>query len=367
MKFICTKENLVEGLSKVVPLAGRNTQLPILQNILLQLRDGVLHLTSTDLEIGIHTVVPGKIEDEGSCTVVARKFMEYIQQLPPLNPLKIELKERLMNVSTTGFNAQFPTTADDDFPLLPRATSSREITLKANKFCQGLNRTIFAAARDDTRPEIHSVYTTGEGERIYIAATDSFRLAEEVMGLEEEIESFSFLLPLTTAQEVVRLFTNQEIITLLPHDNYIAFHGDGIELSSRLIDGKYPDYRQIIPTNFTTTGTLNRQDLVRALKTLAVFLPRDSRRVQMVVQPQAGKIKLAVGGSESGAGTVDLDFTGEGETLEILFNIQYLLDGVQYIPGEECVVKFVSAVDPAMFSPVPNSTVYTYVVMPIQV
>lgn len=367
MKFICTKDNLLTGLTRVTPVSGRNTQLPILHNVLLQLRDGVLHLTCTDLEIGIHTIVPGKVVEEGACSVAARKFLEYIQHLPTTEPIEVVLKKNTLHVKTTGFEAQFPTTAADDFPLLPQVSSTLEIKLKAEQFCQALTRTLFAAARDDTRPEIHSVFIVGSEQQIRAAATDSFRLTEEIIAVEELPSSFSFLLPLGTAQEVVRLFSGLAEITLLPHDNHIAFHGDGVELSSRLIDGSYPDYQQIIPTTFKTSGTLDREALTRALKTLLVFLPRDSRRVQLKIQPAVSQIQLSVAGSGAGAGSVVLDFEGEGEELEVLFNIQYLLEGVQYLPTTTCEVQFVGNADPAVFRPTDANLKYQYVVMPIQV
>ena len=155
MKFICTKENLINGLSKVVPIAGRNVQLPILQNTLLKLQDGVLHLTCTDLELGIHTTVPGKVDSDGSCTVIARRFMDYTQQLPSDNPITIELKNNNLKIKTSGFQAQFPTTPDDEFPLLPPPPKKNIITVNGIDFCQALNRTIFSAAKDNTRPEIN--------------------------------------------------------------------------------------------------------------------------------------------------------------------------------------------------------------------
>lgn len=366
MKFICTQENLVRGISKVAPLAGRNTQLPILNNILLQLRDGVLHATCTDLEVGIHITAPGKVEKEGGCTVPARKFMEYIQQLPPTNPLTLELKKNTLHLTTERFHAQFPTTPDDDYPLLPSPSGNHRLNLKPLPFCRAISRTMFAAARDATRPEIHSVFVSGEGTHINIAATDSFRLAEEILTVPQATDPFSFLLPLNTAQEIARLFGNQADISILPHDNHIAVHGEGIELSSRLVDGKYPDYQQIIPQQFSITGTADRETLVRALKTLLVFLPRDSRRVQFNIQPKQGTLTLAVGGSDAGAGNVTLDFSGEGDDVEVLFNIQYLLDGIQSLPDERCAIKLVGNTDPALFGPTTDDVSYLYVVMPIQ-
>lgn len=366
MKFVCTQENLVAGLSKAAPLAGRNTQLPILQNILLQLKEGVLHITATDLEIGIHTVVPGKVEVEGSCTVVAKKFVEYIQQLPSEDPLRLSLTDTHLHVATTGFNAKFPTTSDEDFPLLPHLRGENPLTLSAAQFSRGLLNTLFAAARDETRPEIHSVFVVGEGKEIRMAATDSFRLAEHVLSSQEEKEPFSLLLPLHTAQEIVRLFSAAETLEIFPHESHITIQSGDTELSSRLVDGKYPDYQQIIPRSFVAQGTVARQALLRALKTLTVFLPRDSRRVQVLLKPTEGKLLFTVGSGEAGAGDVELEFEGKGKDLTILFNLQYLLEGIQAMTGTTITTKFVGGSDPAVFSPAGTKEQYQYIVMPIQ-
>ncbi|MEX2054794.1 MAG: hypothetical protein WD972_01305, partial [Candidatus Andersenbacteria bacterium] len=137
-------------------------------------------------------------------------------------------------------------------------------------------------------------------------------------------------------------------------------------LSSRLIDGKYPDYQQIIPQSFVTTGQIEREVLLRALKTLLVFLPRDSRRVQVVVTPANSTLKLSVLGGETGAGEVELEFNSEGKELQILFNIQYLIEGLQSMSDRHCELKFVGNTDPAIIQPVSEDAKYLYVVMPIQ-
>ncbi|MCH8748635.1 DNA polymerase III subunit beta [Patescibacteria group bacterium] len=372
MKFVCTQGNLLTGLSKVTPVAGRNTQLPVLNNVLLQLKGGLLHATCTDLEIGVHVSIPGKVDKEDSCTVAARKLTDYVQQLPTSNPVTMELKKSGLVVSTKGFTASFVTTADDEFPLLPKAPEQQKIILAGSQFCRALTQTLFAAARDNTRPEIHSVFVGGEEGTLTTAATDSFRLAEDIIELEGETPkgnknaaAFSFLLPLYSAQEVVRLFADQDDLTLVLHDNHITVSGSGVELSSRLIEGKYPDYRQIIPTSFISTGVVEKSAFVRALKTLLVFLPRDSQRVELVVKPTKGVIELSLGG-EAGQGVVDLAFDGEGEELTVLFNIQYLLEGAQSLPGESAKLEFVGSGDPAVMSPQDVSERYRYVVMPIQ-
>lgn len=366
MKFICTQENLLRGLSHVASIAGRNSQLAILEHIKVALRDGVMYLTATDLQLGVQSTVLGKIEEEGECTLVAKKIIGYVQQLPKTQPIELVKKGNILTVTTEGFHAQFPIGEVDDFPTLPQLPTASTIIINATTFCAGLTRTLFAAARDDARPEMHSVFLRCTADRLIMAATDSFRLAEEVITDVTAPQEASLLLPLTTAQEVVRLFSDQEELTLSLHDGHITFVAGGIELSSRLVDGVYPDYKQIIPTIFSVIGTVDRGELVRALKTLLVFLPRDSRRVRVAVQPDKSVVVLTTGSGDGGEGRVSVEFEGTGNNLEALFNIQYVLDSLQYIVTERVRLQFVGASEPAVFTPDNKDNQYTYVVMPIQ-
>ena len=366
MTFTCTKENLSRGLTNVAQIAGRNKQLPALEHVHLHLANGVLKLTTTDLEVGARATVPGKVEQEGSCVTPARPLMEYVQQLPATQPITLSLGKKGLAVSTAGFEAQFPVGTEEDFPLLPQVSGGTVVTLAAPLFCQALSRALFSAARDDTRPEIHSVYLSASADTITAAATDSFRLAEERLGRDEQGEAFTLLLPLSTAQEIVRLFADADTVRLTPQESHIEVASNGLELTSRLVDGTYPNYQHIIPQSFSATGTVEREVFIRALKTLLVFLPRDTRRVELSVHPQQGTLTVRVGGGEAGAGDVEVPFSGEGEELTMLFNINYLLDGLQHLPGEQAVLKFVGNSEPAMFLPEGEAAQYTYVVMPIQ-
>ncbi|MEX0649574.1 MAG: DNA polymerase III subunit beta [Candidatus Andersenbacteria bacterium] len=364
MKFTCTQENLLRGLSRVSPIAGRGSQLPVLQHVLLQGKGGALHLTATDLEVGVHTVVGGKLDGEGAFAVPARGLLEYVQQLPRNNPVVISAEGGGVVVKTEGFRARFSSSDAEEFPLLPQGSEDDSFELPADVLCNALTRVVFAAAREETRPEIRSVFIKSDGGRVYIAATDSFRLAEEIITVDN-LEEFSFLLPLPAAQELARLFTDQKVIKVSPHDNHVLFYGDDIELSSRLVDGRYPDYQQIIPTTHTSSVTVAKDELVRALKTLTIFLPRDSRRVELEVAPKTGKIVAQVVGSEAGQGDVVLSVDGDGEDVQVLVNINYILEGVQHFSSADCEIQFLGAVDPIVFRP-KGGDQYLYIVMPIQ-
>lgn len=366
MKFVCTQENLLDGLTQVGPVAGRNAQLPILKNVLMRVREGVLHLTSTDLEVGVHSVVGGKAEGSGSVAVSARQFLEYVQQLPSSNPIELETDKRGLVVSTEGFRAAFAVADPEEFPLLPEVGEGREVELSAQQFCSGLSSVMFAAAREETRPEIHSVYITASSGEIRMAATDSFRLSERVLSVDGDSDDFSFLLPLTAAQEIVRLFNDKETITLLPRDNTVAFHADGLEFSTRLVDGSYPDYQQIIPDDLEVSVQVGREALLRACKTLTVFLPRDSRRIRLSAQPSKSELVVEVETSEVGEGVVRLPIEGSGKDVDVLLNVQYLLDGISHISSSDCSLLLGGPDRPVVFKPGEGESGYVYVVMPIQ-
>lgn len=366
MRFIVTQNNILDGVSCVSALAGRNPQLPILQNILLEVREGVLHLTCTDLEVGAHVLVTGKAEKDGSCAVSARQLLEYIQQLPSLDPIVFDNKKDGLRVSTKKFNARFPVTTVDDFPLLPVPKNKNKITLDGRSFCQGVSNTLFSAARDETRPELRSVFISGEGDDVRIAATDSFRLSEQVISLGVK-SKFSFMLPISAAQEIIRLFNSTENLDLLVEQNYVSFQGDNCDLSTRLIDGAYPNYQKIIPDKFNTSGVVECDEVLRALKTLSVFLPKESRRVSVVVLPDKEVARFQAEGGESGSSEVEVGFEGAGEEVSLLFNVQYLLEGFQHIVGNKCEVLLGGEGDPLLIRPYKSSIHQLYVVMPIQV
>lgn len=367
MNFTCTQENLVVGLGQVAPIAGRNSQLPVLQHVLLEVKDHVLHLTTTDLEVGVHTIIGGKMKTSGSCIIPARRLFEYAQQLPNTHPIVIEKKGQVIVVTTKGFQAQFASADREEFPLLPTISPTQAVALDPVFFCHALTQTSFAASREDVRPEIRSVFLQTDGKELRVAATDSYRLAERVIPYSGE-RQWKFILPLPSAQEVVRLFSGEKDFHIIPHDNHVAFQSDTVELTSRLIDGQYPDYRQIIPASARTTCVVDREELIRALKTLTVFLPRDSRRIQVLVQPTKNTWRMRVQGGEVGEGEVELGAqTITGDEVEILLNVQYVMEGVQHMPGKDCQLLFGGAEDPVMIRPAARAADYVYLVMPIQV
>lgn len=366
MKFVCTQKNLVTGLIAVSPLASRNPQLPVLQYVLLEVVESMLHCSCTDLEIGARVVVAGKAEKAGSCTIPARRLLDYVQQLPDSSPLTLTLQGQQLLIATEGYSARFPAAAADDFPLLPARPGTAPVVLEGRSLGVALTHTLFAAARDESRPELRGILVRGGEDEVRVAATDSFRLAEYVLPAAG-VSEFQVLLPLSAAQEIVRLFNEAETLSFFMGDNHMTVQVGEAVLSSRLIDGSFPDYRQIIPQSTSLHGVVKREEFLRALRVLNVFLPRDSRRVTVQARPEAGEIVLRVVGGESGEGEVKVAFQGTGGELEALYNITYLLEGVTHVLSEECELRCNGASDPIMVVPGGQQGRYVYLVMPIQV
>ncbi|MBI3250764.1 MAG: DNA polymerase III subunit beta [Candidatus Andersenbacteria bacterium] len=363
--FTCTQENLLRGLQRTAPVAGRNSQLPILGYILFQAKNGVIQLTATDLEVGIITTVGGGLKGSGAAALPARSVFSYVQQLPNTHPIVIEYKDAAVHITTTHYSAAFPTANTDDFPLLPSGTSKTTYSVSGKDLSSGIDQVLFSAARDETRPEIRGVYFQTDESGIKLAATDSFRLAEALVKMK--LKKYpSFILPTPSAQEVVRVFADQDEVVVSPQENYILFSSGEVELTSRLVDGSYPNYQQIIPQSSGTTMLVDREEFLRSLKTLSVFLPSGSRRVELIVTPSKKRIRAQVSGGEVGAGEVEVSAEGTGKDVKVLVNIQYILEGLQRMGANECEIGFTSDASPIVMRPKLGSDEFVYVVMPIR-
>lgn len=365
MKFTCTQENLLRGISQTAPIAGRNSQLPILTHVLLQAQHNTLVLTSTDLEIGVRTVVGGKMGQGGVCAIPAKKLFEYVQQLPKTHPVTIERMGGGVTISTKGFTAQFSSSDPEEYPLLPESVGKNGVTIASSILCDAIGSTVFAASREDARPEIKSVFLSWGDGGFHVAATDSFRLAEYTCRIPSSNE-FSVLLPISSAQEVARLFSQVSDVRVTSYDNYVSFEAAHIEVTSRLIDGVYPKYEDIIPTTHSTEMRIGRDEFLRALKTLSVFLPRDSKRVSLSIKPSEGELVARVRGTHAIEGEVRCSIEGSGSDVDVLMNVQYLLEGVIHGAEQTCEVYFLGQYDPVVFRRQGKSSAYLYVVMPIQ-
>lgn len=367
MKIICLQENLKEGLMRAEKIVGRNLMLPILSNVLLTAEKGKLKISATDLEIGIHTWVPAKTISEGSITVPAKLFSNFINNLPP-KQVEVEIKETMIHLTCEHIKASMNGLDAKDYPLIPKIKSSQSVEIKSQTLKHALLRTVFAAAVKETRPELSGVFMKCNEKEIKIAATDSFRLAEKVIfekDFKSEIKSSS-IIPLRTVHEVARIIDEKnETVKITPEQNQILFDLGETQLVSRLIEGEYPNYEQIIPKEFETQLALKKTDLMNAVKLVGLFSGK-TNDIKFTARPDQKTLEIYSSQSETGEGTSVLALKKSiGKELTAVFNYRYVLDGLMNIQDEEIVFELNGEIKPGSLKGA-HETDYLYLFMPIK-
>lgn len=382
MEFICTQENLNKALLAVEKIITKNTTLPILSNVLLETDNSRLKISATNLEIGVSYWIGAKIEKEGSSTIPARVLSSYIAKLPNKkinfktnenNVLNIFLDEITSNIK--GMDAR-------EFPIIPKLNEKPVGKVKNIDFKNALLSTIMASAVSEVRPELSGIYLFFDftNKALTIAATDSHRLAEKVIPLVkgdfEQGENVSVILPKNTAQELIRVLDNAAYTEITISANQILFSMDGINLISRLIDSKYPDYKQIIPQAFEMEVALETNPLINLIRIAGLFSDTQLMNVSfktdianslIIIKSESeqigsneAKIKARIKIKEKEGGNKK----ETGEDIEIIFNHKQLLEGLSVIFSEKVIFGINTSSAPAVLKPEDANANYLYIIMP---
>ena len=368
MKFICTQENFNKALTTVSHIASRSATLPILNNILIMAKKSEIKLSATNLEIGINTSLRGKVEDEGVITAQAKLISDYISLLPKKN-IKLELKDQNLFLECENNKTYIKGMDANDFPIIPEIQKKQPIMVKGSDLKKAINQIIFAVSLDESRPEISGALLIVSNKTLTLVGTDSYRLAEKRITLNEPVnEEFKVIVPLKTLQEVSRILVDADAANtaIYLNDTQILFVIDEeTELISRLIDGQYPDYQQIVPENYKTRLKLNTSEFVRTIKSASLFCKPGINDVRLFVDSEKKEIIISATNSGLGENTIILPTDIQGENKEMIFNYRYLLDGLNNIGTDEVVMELVSDKSPGVLKPV-DSEGYLYIVMPIR-
>ncbi|MBT4209679.1 MAG: DNA polymerase III subunit beta [Candidatus Komeilibacteria bacterium] len=365
MKIVCTQENLNKGLSLVSNIANKSSNLPILNNVLLKADKEGLTLITTDLELGIKVSVRGKIEEEGEFTVDAKLLHSFVSFLPREN-INMVLKEDNFEIKSSNQETSIKGLASEDFPLIPDMDKTNVVELPVQEFKKSLSQTLLAASLDTSRIEINAVNFSFQDNNLTLAATDSYRLAEKKLDLTNT-QKTDLIIPLKTLQELSRILNEQQEKTLKIYfnENQILFEFDGVELTSRVIDGKYPDYNQIIPDEFKTEAKCDINKLVPAVKSVALFCKSGINDIRLSLDSKNQKIIIATASSNTGTSVSKVDAKISGEDNDIVFNYRYLLDGLAQLGTTQVNIKINNNSSPGLVQPLGDDK-YIYLVMPIR-
>ena len=373
MRLISLQENLKRGLNIVGHLTTKNINLPILNNILIKAEDGNIELISTNLEIGIVHQLRGKIEVDGRVTVDSKLITEYVNLLGGGEKVKIEEKNDELKVECGSYKTKIKGESAKEFPLIPAIPKNNHYGCQVEEFKKALNSVIFAVSNSENRVELTGVSFYFNKNKLSLAATDSYRLAEKEISLNNSgaAEEHKIIVPAKTAQEMLRILNNlegggsgeEQELKIYLSENQILFTVDSVDLISRLINGHYPDYKQIIPVKSETNVLIERAELVRAVKAAALFSKTGINDVTMGFSKNLVVVSAFSGASGESQIEVGAEITG-GEN-EITVNYRYLIDGLNNIESERVRINILNSNAPCLLKPEKEDG-YLYIVMPIR-
>ena len=372
MKFICTRENLLLALDGVGGAAGKQVNLPILLNILIQADDAKVSFASTNLEIAIRAVVRAKVEEQGSFTVPAKTLADYAHLLSD-EQVEISVSGNELQISCGNSSTKMKGAPAADFPVLPDVEDGNAYGILVEPFREALAKTVVAAAKNDIRPELSGVYFgffTDRHPGLAIAATDSYRLAEKKLSVAQGDAAHVCIVPARTVYEMARLLgfdrgeAGESQARLSFGGSQLLLRYGNFELTSRLIDGTYPDYAQIIPSSFKTTAVFPADVMTNRIKAASLFSTTGVNAVSFDLNASEQNVGVSSVSTQKGEHSSSVDAEVSGEENSILLNHRYVLDGLAHMAGD--VELCVNSADSPCLLREKGKDDYVYIVMPIR-
>ncbi len=374
MKLSCLQENLSKGLNIVGRAVATRTTLPITNNVLLATDRSQLKLSATNLEIAISCWIGAKIESEGSITVPARLLNEFVNSLPAEKiDISLAPKGRALEFKCARYDARISGMDADDFPPIPEVKSGQKVKLEPDVLRQAITKVAFAAAVEDSRPVLTGVLMEFDGEHVTLVAADGFRLAVQKAKVATKVQdSFTVIVPARALQELGRLLADQTEpveITISANKSQILFMMKNVELVSQLIQGTFPNYKQLIPANSVTKTTVDVGEFLKATKAAAIFAKDASGIIRLQVTPgEAGKegahMNISARSEEIGDNHTDIDATVAGDASKVAFNSRYLVEVLAVLEKGKIILETNSPSSPGVIKQ-EGKDEYTHVVMPM--
>ncbi len=376
MKFICTQENLNKALSIVGKITNKNSTLPILNNILLKVEKGQLKLSSTNLEIGVNCWVGGKVEEEGEITVPTKLFANFISNLPNGN-VEIKLREDVLNIKCNGYKTNIKGLDAKEYPLAPKLEADSIFKVKSTDFKKALTQISPAISSSESRIEITGVFmnlSKINKNKIILVATDSYRLAEKNIDLEKDNVNKEFnnilgntssvIIPKDTVLELIRsLDEDEEMLEVTISENQILFSFGSASIISRLIEGKYPDYKQIIPDKFESQITINKNEIIKGIRVASLFSNISNNSIEFKLLAGSKNLEISSETSDLGNNSTKIPAENINKSLNILYNHKFLMDGFNSLEGDEEFLQFNNETLPTVLTSAVDKG-FVYVIMP---
>jgi DNA polymerase-3 subunit beta len=366
MKFTITREQLHEGLGAVASAVPSKTTLPVLANILLEATKDGLRLSGTDLDIAVGTTVPASVDQEGAITLPARKLVELVRELPSAGIRFTTQGEQRVTIECGRSKFKLLGLPREEFPAFPQVTFNVSSRTTARDLQKLVAHVAFAASTEESRPILNGVLWQLTTDRMRMVATNGHRLAKMEVPLQGAADPAELIVPPKALEQLRKLFGPDDEIEIGRSENHLGFRSATTQVFTRLIEGPYPNYEQVIPRENDKTATCEKAALMSALRRMSIVASDQTHRIRMSFGD--GSCRLSVTTPDLGEAQEELTVTYEGEPLDIGFNANYLLEVLKYMPTEEVRLTFKAPERAATVEPVgwDDPAAYLTLVMPLR-
>jgi DNA polymerase-3 subunit beta len=362
LRAVCPRDELTRALGIVSRGVSTRTTVQILAGILLRASEGSLELAATDMELSLRTSLEARIEEEGSVVVPGRLLLELARLLPDAEvTLEHKLEEAAVEIRSGAATYRLHTYNAEDFPRLPEAEAAERHEVDRETLLETVARVSRSASRDESRPVLTGVLMRFEPGKLVMAATDSYRLSVKETAVEGTVPELEAIVPARALGELARIAQAGEQIELGVHENQVVFSTGDALLTTRRIDGQFPNYKQLVPEAFDHELSLPREELLDVVRRVAVMAQRNS---PLRLRFADGELTVSAQTQDVGEARESLPAAFTGEPLEIGFNAEFLRDGVESVAGEQLRLKLISPLRPAVLQG--ESDDFLYLIMPIR-
>lgn len=366
MKILCTRDNLLNGVQMVQRAVPSKNALPILSGILLRAHNNRLYFTGTDLEMGIYCSTPVQVIEEGSAVLQARIFSDLVRHLPD-TAIEMELLPGTKTVSIrynpseTSINGMDP----EEFPVIPELDDNLTISLRTQVFRNMVKQTAFATAMDENRPIFTGVLLSIENSQLRMVATDTHRMAYKTGVIESSFDSsWQAIVPAKALVEVSRLIKEEdESISIIMTDNQVMFRFGDTSVISRLIEGQFPNYKQVIPSGCKTKLRVGTRVFAEAVERASLLAREGSNIIKLKIQESV--LIITSNSPDLGKSYEEIDIEIQGEETQIAFNSRYLIDVLKVIDSEEIMIELTGSLSPGIIRPLEAEN-YLYLILPVR-
>src|SRR3954470_6551573 len=362
MKVVTQRDELAQKLGVVARAVSARASVQILSGVLLRGEGSRLHLAATDMELSLRSSVAAQVDGEGSVVVPGRLLVDLVRLLPD-SEVTIEYRpdENVVHVTSGSSTSTLHTYAAEDFPRLPDLDAVGTFTVERQSLLDTVSRVSRSASRDESRPVLTGILVRFEAGKLVMAATDSYRLSVKETELSGEVPELEAIVPARALAELGRIAQGSDEIQLGVHENQVVFGADGVWLTTRRIDGQFPNYKQLLPESFEHEVVLSREELLAVVRRVAVMAQRNS---PLGLRFAEGELAVSAQTQDVGEARETLPAAFNADTLEMGFNADFFRDGVESMASDEITLKLISPLRPAVMNGGEDDP--TYLVMPIR-